>query len=427
MAFCINCGSQVPDGAKFCANCGTPVASIPAPAPAPVPEPIPEPIPEPVVAPAPEPIPEPIPEPVAAPIPEPIPEPVAAPMHFEQVQSADVDDDLNMEGPPIVGNYTIPGMENVPQQTYTAPVVQPQAPQPQATQPAGGQYAPQPQAQQYAPQPQAAPAGKAPKAPKQPSEGGSKFGHIMMFVVGGLIALTILLSIVMLIVNAVTGGSSSKSKKGGAGEGTALTELLDRAAATHYGGGSSDISSNIVVSNDIDKEDSDSAGTASAGVVGPGGDESRKIANQFVGSYERNENDHMIIDVPEGWFGMEGGIDGKYSGYNESAGNGPDGTVDAFVYYDQNYTDAILEDQMNTTKQIRFETTVDIDDIEIDGITLKGFEGIEETLGKKVLTRLYMGIKDGKALMIEFKTKDLDGAVFREPAPWNMIYSVKVK
>ena len=43
MAFCINCGSQIPDGAKFCPSCGTPVASIPTPAPAPVPEPIPAP------------------------------------------------------------------------------------------------------------------------------------------------------------------------------------------------------------------------------------------------------------------------------------------------------------------------------------------------------------------------------------------------
>ena len=25
MAFCINCGHEVPDGAKFCANCGTAV------------------------------------------------------------------------------------------------------------------------------------------------------------------------------------------------------------------------------------------------------------------------------------------------------------------------------------------------------------------------------------------------------------------
>ena len=38
-----------------------------------------------------------------------------------------------------------------------------------------------------------------------------------------------------------------------------------------------------------------------------------------------------------------------------------------------------------------------------------------------------MGIKDGKCLMIEFKTNELDGAVFSEPAPWNMIYSIKVK
>lgn len=30
MAFCINCGNQLPDGARFCASCGTPVNSAPA-------------------------------------------------------------------------------------------------------------------------------------------------------------------------------------------------------------------------------------------------------------------------------------------------------------------------------------------------------------------------------------------------------------
>src|SRR5690242_14440288 len=27
MAFCTNCGTSVPDGARFCVNCGTPVAA----------------------------------------------------------------------------------------------------------------------------------------------------------------------------------------------------------------------------------------------------------------------------------------------------------------------------------------------------------------------------------------------------------------
>ena len=113
MAFCINCGSQIPDGAKFCPSCGSPAASIPTPAPAPVPEPIPAPTP--VYESTPEPAPAPVPEPAPEPIPTSAPAPVymQAAQQFIQVQPTDADPDLDMEGPPIVGNYTIPGMENI--------------------------------------------------------------------------------------------------------------------------------------------------------------------------------------------------------------------------------------------------------------------------------------------------------------------------
>ncbi len=247
MAFCINCGSQVPDGAKFCAACGTPVASIPAPAPAPEPEPIPEPI----VEPAPE------------PAPAPAPAPQAAPMHFEQVQPADTDPDLDMEGPPIVGSYAIPGMENVPQQQYTPPVAQPQEAQAEKkyTGYPPGYVEPAQQAataQQQASPAKPAKAQKPPKAPKQPSEGGNKkLGFIMLIIIGALSAIAIIIGIISMITGA---GSTSSKKKGGAGEGTALTELLDNAAATYYNGGgasSSDEDDFWDEDDDTDADDSD--------------------------------------------------------------------------------------------------------------------------------------------------------------------------
>ena len=170
MAFCINCGNQLPDGAKFCMNCGTPVPTVPEPAPTPVVEP--------------EPIPEPVPEPV--PVPEPAPAPA---MQFAQVQPADVDDDLNMEGPPIVGSYTAP-----------------------------------------TPQQQAPKAQKPAKAPKQPRQGGIS-RKAVIFAVGGVVALAVVITAVVLIIRAV-GGSSKKAE----GTGTALTELLDDAARTYYSG-----------------------------------------------------------------------------------------------------------------------------------------------------------------------------------------------
>ena len=231
MAFCINCGKQLPDGSKFCLNCGTPVPTVPEPAPAPVVEPVPELIPEPV--------PEPEPEPIPVPVPEPVPQPAPAPaMQFTQVQSAEADDDLNMEGPPIVGSYTIPGALNsaqqqATQQQYTAPTPQQQAPKaPEAPKPA--------------------------KAPKQLRQGGLS-RKVVIFAVGGVVALAVVITAVALIIRAV-GGSSKKA------EGTALTELLDDAARTYYNGGaSSGPSSKPSAGDDATGDDGNAGDTGNAG------------------------------------------------------------------------------------------------------------------------------------------------------------------
>ncbi len=203
MAFCINCGSQVPDGAKFCAACGTPVVSAPAPAPAPAPEPIPEP----VVEPAPEPAPIPVPEPVPAPA------PVQGSQQFIQVPPTDTDPDLDMEGPPIVGNYVIPGMENVPQQQYKPP----------AAKPAGVA-----QASKAVKQPNAV---KPPRAVKQTSKGSGCSGKTILIIVGAIIAFILVIVLAGIIIFKAIGIGKDSSGKG---TGTALTELLDNAAATHY-------------------------------------------------------------------------------------------------------------------------------------------------------------------------------------------------
>lgn len=290
MSFCINCGSQVPDGAKFCMACGTPVASVPTPAPAPepAPEPIPEPVAEPIPEPAPkpvaEPVPEPAPEPVAEPVPEPVPVPAPAPepvqqatMKFENISPAKADDDLDMEGPPIVGDYAIPGMENVPQQTYAPPEAQPETAgeaekkytgyPPNYVEPAGSSQ----QASSEKPQ-------KAPKAPKAPKvrgdrmEEGSKPGTIIMIVIGALIALAILVGIVgfILKIAGIGGGSSKKAE----GSGTALTELVDNCAATYYNNGGASSESDDFWDEDADEnedtegEDSDEEDVSDASSSG---------------------------------------------------------------------------------------------------------------------------------------------------------------
>ncbi|WP_072414646.1 zinc-ribbon domain-containing protein [Collinsella phocaeensis] len=86
MAYCIACGKQISDTAKFCPYCGgRQPETTPAPAPAPEPAPAPAPAPEPAPAPAPisepeqHPAPAPKPEPVADPVPAPAPKPEPAP------------------------------------------------------------------------------------------------------------------------------------------------------------------------------------------------------------------------------------------------------------------------------------------------------------------------------------------------------------
>lgn len=86
MAYCIACGKQISDTAKFCPYCGgrqpetTPApAPAPEPAPAPVPAPAPETAPAPAPASEPAPAPAPISEPEQHPAPAPKPEPAPVP------------------------------------------------------------------------------------------------------------------------------------------------------------------------------------------------------------------------------------------------------------------------------------------------------------------------------------------------------------
>ncbi|MBQ6319377.1 MAG: zinc ribbon domain-containing protein [Lachnospiraceae bacterium] len=246
MAFCINCGSELPDGAKFCMSCGTPnaaAAAVPAPAPEPMPEPTP----------VPEPTPEPMPEP--APEPTPVPEPAPAPVE---------------------------------------------------------QPAEQPVPQQAAPQSQA-----APKVVKRSVQGGG-FGKIMMIIIGALIALVIILGMINVIMN-VVGGSSSKSSKG-AVSGTALAELLDKTAATHYGGGTSKPSN----SSDDDGKDAEGGGK---GGKSEGG---------------RSSGAATSTTLHQGWYYAD--YPAGYEPFSEEENSFSDGTGDHQISAEMSYTSSSIPD-----------------------------------------------------------------------------------
>ncbi len=235
MAFCINCGSELPDGAKFCMSCGTPnsAATASAPEPAPVQEP--------------------------TPAPEPAPEPAPAPVEL---------------------------------------------------------LAEQPAPQLAAPQPQAAPKQKAPKSVKQPGEGGG-FGKIMMIIVGALIALTIILGLITIIKNAVGGSSGSLE---GAGSGTALTEILDKTAATHYGGGTSKPSN----SSDDDGKDAEGGGN---GGKSEGG---------------RSSGAATSTTLHQGWYYAD--YPAGYEPFSEEENSFSDGTGDHQISAEMSYTSSSIPD-----------------------------------------------------------------------------------
>ena len=219
MAFCINCGSELPDGAKFCMSCGTPNA---APAPAPSPEPAPVPVEQPAEQPAEQPVPE-----------------------------------------------------------------------------------------QAAPQSQA-----APKVVKRSVQGGG-FGKIMMIIVGALIALTIILGLIAIIKNAVGGSSGSLE---GAGSGTALTEILDKTAATHYGGGTSKPSN----SSDDDGKDAEDGGN---GGKSEGG---------------RSSGAATSTTLHQGWYYAD--YPAGYEPFSEEENSFSDGTGDHQISAEMSYTSSSIPD-----------------------------------------------------------------------------------
>ena len=154
MAFCTNCGAQVPDGTKFCTDCGT---KIEQPAAAPVQE---------------------------APKQE-------APQQETPKQEIPVEQPVRKpeEAAPVQGSYTPPTQQSyqAPQQSYTPPTQQSyQAPQ-----------------QQYSAQPAYAPAAKAPKQ-KKPMDKKT------LFIIGGA-ALVVILAIVLIAVFAGKGGNAPAS------------------------------------------------------------------------------------------------------------------------------------------------------------------------------------------------------------------------
>ena len=266
MAFCINCGSELPDGAKFCMSCGTPNAAAAA-------------------APAPEPAPEPVPESTPAPIEQPAEQPA-------------------------------------PQQA-------------------------------------------APKAVNRSVQGGG-FGKKIMIIAGALIALAIILGIIIIIKNAV--GGSSKSLNG-AGSGTALTEILDKTAATHYGGGTSKPSNSSDDDDDFwgDREESfDGEESADTEDAGKGDD----IAGETEGgsaSFEilpwgkKEGGVEFTVDIPAGWSWRE-----DYSWIVEDNEN----AVVTMLPFIEFKVEKSL-DKFDKYKD-SYENLKDIDDRVIGGVTMKG-------------------------------------------------------
>ncbi len=116
--FCEHCGSQIPDGSKFCTECGSPVSAPEAPAPEPVSEFIPTGISEPVSEFIPTGIPVPATDFISTGVPEPVtdfiptgipePEPVAAP-EPEAYSVPTLEPEPDTYSAPEPAAYSVPG------------------------------------------------------------------------------------------------------------------------------------------------------------------------------------------------------------------------------------------------------------------------------------------------------------------------------
>ena len=253
MAFCGNCGAQVPNGTKFCPACGKPIISAtpqdlsavtpsPAPAPAPVPEQAPTPAPEPipvqqaqpvqeqVVTPPPvQPMQQPVQQSVVPPTPQPVQQPVQQQPGIKVIMSAESDMESGEDPEPVVGTYQMP---------------------------AGAAYA-------------------------QKQKGKSNL-PLILAVAGGVAALIIIVT----AVKNVLGGVAAASDKS-----TALSDMLYQAAYNrqYINGGSAPGGS------------SQGAMSGSADAQASGGAGSVEIADYASVTGETAETDIFTVLVPEGW------------------------------------------------------------------------------------------------------------------------------
>lgn len=244
MPFCGNCGSQVPDGLKFCPNCGKPLVAALSPAQEPVQSVVQQSVPV-------QPVPQPIPEPVQQPVPQPMPEPVQNTVPVQPVP------------------------QPMPEPVQNTVPVQP-APQPVP------QTVPEPVQNTVPVQPAPQPAQNA--APKPPAQQPKKNNNMPMIlgIAGGVVALII----ACILIGGVIGSKAS------AGDPNSLSNMLYQAAYNrqYTSGGSS---GGAAAKTGSPSEGGD-AGAASAG----GG---IAIADYASVSGSTYETDAFSVLVPDGW------------------------------------------------------------------------------------------------------------------------------
>lgn len=351
-----------------------------------------------------------------------------------------------MEGPPIVGNYAIPGMENVPQQQYTPPVTPAaqQGYQQTPIQQPGYQQAPAPQ-QTYQ---QAAPAPKPPKKSKTPKQGaGGKRPVIIGAAAGGVVLIAVIVCAIIFIPRLI-GAPEVK------GEGDALTKLLDNSAAilyavedvapspssmSDYDNGDDEYreSEDEVFEEDVDgssdPEDSEAENAESEEDTGEAEEahmvedvDTQALGSSFSGEMETKGNDHFTVDVPENWWGStEGGSDTTASGAFKDV-DSHKGKIAITVSFDKEYTDDYATDQLDYWRG-QYNAT-DVSDLVLEDVTLKGIEGEDEHLDHtKYAIRQYKGIYKGHYIQIRIDSQDTSTDVFKDPSTWALINSLKLK
>ena len=256
-----------------------------------------------------------------------------------------------------------------------------------------------------------------------------------------------IIAVIILLITKIAGGISSKSK-GGAGEGTALTDMIDDAAdemAGIYGIDPSSLDKKAekqeedegIIWDDEEEDEESEEDEPEVWWSEPEEEDSsdghevvdvdtEALAGKYDGDTEEKENDKFSVEVPDSWMGsVSGESDTTRSGsFGETKTH--KGKMTFIVEYGDAYSQDDVDDKLVYLRD-KYGAT-DISVIDLPDTVLYGVEYDDEKLGgEKFAKRQYYGIHNNELINIFIDSPDESTDIFNDPSLWALIYSLKLK